>query len=283
MVVAQLHVAKALYNKNMTLSVLHEPNTQSRHLQKACPTEAAELQKRSAVLVVEMLCGSGPKSVLKKKVTSDTRLSQRVIVDHTFQDTLLSLVLQHHGRWERVFDSMRSGFVASAYPCAVPLPTYKVLQEYLMHNVVYRPDVQTLHLRLLQQAQTHGEMEIVSHDATFKVLFSIIGQEPMAQREDEDRAGFTVSKNHWKKQKAGGPFGEPSGNRLGTTVWRPVSLETSDSSCRKVVGNRSCGPLRGGASFGGAGCTLASTPTPLVLNPPTSNHKTCIMFDFLVF
>ena len=62
-----------------------------------------------------------------------------------------------------------------------------------MHNVVYHPDVQTLHLRLLQQAQTHGEWEIVSHDATFKVLFSIIGQEPMAQREDEYHAFHTIA------------------------------------------------------------------------------------------
>ena len=45
---------------------------------------------------------------------------------------------------------------------------------------------------LLQQAQTHGEWETVSHDATNKVLFSIIGQEPMAQREDEYHALHTV-------------------------------------------------------------------------------------------
>ena len=61
-----------------------------------------------------------------------------------------------------------------------------------MHNVVYHPDVQTL-LRLLQKAQTHGDWEIVSHDATFKVLFSIIGKEPMAQREDEYRALHTTA------------------------------------------------------------------------------------------
>ena len=59
-----------------------------------------------------------------------------------------------------------------------------------MHNVVYHPDVQTLHFRLLQQAQTHGEWEIVSHDATFKVLFSIIGQAPMG--EDEYHALHTI-------------------------------------------------------------------------------------------
>ena len=66
--VAQLHIAKALYNQSMTLSVLHEPNTHPRYLQKAawllfdwvaaCPTEAAELQKRNEVPVVLMLCGS---------------------------------------------------------------------------------------------------------------------------------------------------------------------------------------------------------------------------------
>ena len=66
--VAQLHIAKALYNQSMTLSVLHEPNTQPRYFQKAalllfdwvatCPTEAAELQKRNEVPVVLMLCGS---------------------------------------------------------------------------------------------------------------------------------------------------------------------------------------------------------------------------------
>ena len=61
-----------------------------------------------------------------------------------------------------------------------------------MHYVVYHIDVQTIHLCRLQQAQTHGEWEIVSHDASIKVLFSLIGQEPMAQREDEYHALHTI-------------------------------------------------------------------------------------------
>ena len=131
--VAQLHIAKALFNKNMTLSVLHEPTTQTRDLQKAasllfdwvgaCLTEAAELQNRNEVPVVLILCGSGPKYVLIKKVTNATRLSQRVFVHHTFQDMLLSFMLQHQGRGERVFDSMRSVSAASGHPCADLLPT----------------------------------------------------------------------------------------------------------------------------------------------------------------
>ena len=158
------------------LSVLHEPNAQPRYLQKApslfydwvgaCSTEAAELQKRSEVSVVPHVLRVGPEVCPEENYKRHTVTSASVCRSHIPGHVAVFHVAASRSRRKSVrLNALR--FRCQRHPCADLLPTYKVLQEYVMHNVVY-PNVQALPLGQLQQAQTHGEWEIVSHDATFK-------------------------------------------------------------------------------------------------------------------
>ncbi|CAJ1422424.1 unnamed protein product [Effrenium voratum] len=62
----------------------------------------------------------------------------------------------------------------------------------LLEDILSKQPVQELHAELLAQATRKGEWEVISHDATFKTLFAIIGQDKMAQREGELHALHTI-------------------------------------------------------------------------------------------
>ena len=187
----------------MEIAVVQAPNPEPRYLERAAtqikewadPSEAErrELAKRNEVPLVMLLTGSGPQYVLKTHLAGSDRVTEEIYVDSTFKNLLLSLELSRQGIAERVFNDMRSFFVAAGHPCAGLLPRRRNTREHLVQHVLFHDDTNALATRLVDEATTHGEWEIISHDSTFKALFSIIGQVPMAQAEGGLHALHTVT------------------------------------------------------------------------------------------
>ena len=82
---------------------------------------------------------------------------------------------------EPIFQELVAGFVAKGSPCAWiagALRKSDIVAEILGHE-----SVMALKERLVSEATFKGEWIVLSHDATFKTAFSLIGQEKMAQSE----------------------------------------------------------------------------------------------------
>ena len=58
----------------------------------------------------------------------------------------------------------------------------------LIQDVISQPEVRELRNSLLRKANLHGEWEVIQHDASYKALFSLLGQEAMAQMPGEAHA-----------------------------------------------------------------------------------------------
>jgi hypothetical protein len=139
------------------------------------------LQARNDVDLVLVLTSQGPKYVLKKQTSNCRRLNQNLYYDHEVANLLLGLMLKHRGKVQPVFHELAMLFVSRGCPCAYLGVRRRVTQDQLLDEVLSLPAVAALHTRLVTQCTCHGEWEILSHDATFKCLFSIIGQQRMAQ------------------------------------------------------------------------------------------------------
>lgn len=152
------------------------------------PITEAFLSARNDLDLVLMLSDKGPKFVLKRQTAACKRLNQNVYYDNGFASLVFGLLLKHAGKVLPVFNDLTSLFVQHGCQCALLGLRRRVTREHLLDEVLQLPPVKSLRSRLIAQCTQHGEWVVVGHDATYKSLFSIIGQDKMAQVPDEDHA-----------------------------------------------------------------------------------------------
>lgn len=150
------------------------------------------LRGHNDVDCVLLLSGTGPRYILKSQTVNCKRLHKKLYFDHSCANSLLPLMLEHQGRSEPVFLGLTRNFVAAGHPCAMLGTRNRHSRRRLMDAVCALGSVQALHKKLLDKCTEEGEWSIISHDATFKSLFSIVGQKKMAQSEGEFHALHTI-------------------------------------------------------------------------------------------
>jgi hypothetical protein len=195
---AQWNITQALYDQDQAVAPIQEPKHDGRLLEHAAqlirewvsPDEetSAFLKKQNDLDLVLLLTGNGPRYVLKQQTANAKRLNKTLYYDSQAASLLFGLAIKHKGKVQGTFHELGTWFTASGCPCAFLGLRRQHTQNLLLDEILRLPDVESLRLRLIAEATDHGEWEIVSHDATFKSLFSIIGQIKMAQRADEAHA-----------------------------------------------------------------------------------------------
>ncbi len=159
------------------------------------PTDAATaryLRERNDIDLVLLLAGDGPKYVLKEQTKNARRLHKKIYYDHTFANLLFPLMLQKAGKVEPIFLAITQHFVAKGCACALLGTSSRLTRKRLMEDILELESVRGLRQQFIHKRTAAGEWKILSHDATFKSMFSIIGQEKMAQKEGEQHALHSV-------------------------------------------------------------------------------------------
>ena len=100
-------------------------------------------------------------------------------------------MFKHRGKAQPIFLDIWQHFIAEGSLCAQMGTKSRSTRLQLLEAVWNLPEVAALRRNLLKQATDKGEFQVVGHDATFKTLFPIIGQQVMSQREGEFHALHT--------------------------------------------------------------------------------------------
>ena len=198
---AQWNILKAVYNQQALLTPLEgQPQVNDMLARSATllagflePDEASReyLQGNNDVGAVYVLTSSGPQYAFRCRTGSFRRVSNCIYYDSTFASLFLSLALKHNGKCRPVFTDLVTHAIAQGSQCALALPEGKMSQKLLLDDIVGAPEVDIWHQQLIDKATHNGEWSVLQHDATFKVLFSIIGQQKMAQKGGEYHAAHS--------------------------------------------------------------------------------------------
>ena len=146
------------------------------------------LRKYNDFDVVLALTDVGPKYLLKAQTVSFRRLNKNLYYNNKFVNVLMACMLQHRGKSEPTFLHLTEHFLARGSPCALLGTRNRLTRRTLMEEVWSLPSIQQFHSGLIGKNTEKGEWQILSHDATFKALFSVIGQRKMALAPGEGHA-----------------------------------------------------------------------------------------------
>ena len=150
------------------------------------------LSKLNDVEMVRCFAYSGPHYTLRVDSSSLRRGSAQIYYDNEWASLLLALIVKHGCKPQPIFDDLVRHWVAQGSPCALLAPKRDDIQTALLQDVLAMPEACALRLKLVRRAAEAGEWEVIQHDATFKCLFSLIGQVNMAQKEGELHAAHTI-------------------------------------------------------------------------------------------
>ena len=195
-------VVVALYEQKQALQPLDEQDDRASLLRMSASLlrewmsfddDTSEfLRGSNDVDCVLLLTGTGPKYVLKTQTANAKRLHKKLYYDHTFVNILLPCMLQHHGKSAPTFLDVTQRFVAAGSQCALLGTRNRLTRRRLLDDIRCLPQMQAVKQNLLDACTAAGEWKVLAHDATFKSLFSILGQEKMQQKEGEFHALHSI-------------------------------------------------------------------------------------------
>ena len=155
----------------------------------------ALLQRVNRPVLVRVLTHNGPRYWVKALTVTCIRHSTELYYTARFADLLLSMLLTNEGRISTTVDALYFHFGREG---KVPylLPTSSVFWNDMVQDITSHTVFTAKVRQLKHKAAAAGEFEVISHDETFKSLFSIIGQQKMSQASGEVHAlhtfrGFT--------------------------------------------------------------------------------------------
>ena len=148
------------------------------------------LHKLNRPVLFRVLTHLGPQYLAKELTRGCIRHSAKIYYTPMFCDLFLSMLLTNHGRILTSVDALYL-YLGSISDTPNLLPNTSVfwndLTEYITSHTVFKTKI----TQLKYKAALAGELEVISHDETFKTLFSLIGQDKMSQKIGELHAVHT--------------------------------------------------------------------------------------------
>ena len=146
------------------------------------------LNKESSLGVCLVPSGQGPKSILRQQTQGYIWHSQTNRYGHTFANLVVAFALKHKGRAQALWHDLIQHFVSQGCPCAWLLTAYRDSANHLVDEIMQQKPVRDVTRSLADVASDNGEFKLLVHDATFKIMFSIIGQTERSQTDGEAHA-----------------------------------------------------------------------------------------------
>ena len=191
---SQLKLAQAIYRHRSLASAIKPVDMQCDLLRKSAQlirswNEGVVASERNALArsnqcpLVKLWTASGPKLVLRSMTVDTTRITQRTYYSNDFENLVIATALVHRGHVKSMLDSMLSRWAESTLSgVMLAAQSHTVLRECVSHIFTKQGGKVTSAIDSLKsRATARGEWVAICHDATFKCLFSIIGQVKMAQ------------------------------------------------------------------------------------------------------
>jgi len=191
---AQFCVALSLYRfdriRSVLTGVVATPSeylarsaTQIRYWNSDASVETLEAAKRSNdPHLVYVLTESGPQYWLRNKAIDCTRINLRTHYTSGFEDMLIGLAIATQGKYGAIVDRLYNQW-SNQGTSPFLLCRRDCLRDIMAH-VFSAPEsvVQKAIHALMDDAVDRGEFTALTHDGSFKTLFSILGQENMSQK-----------------------------------------------------------------------------------------------------
>ena len=149
------------------------------------------VSKQNTVDMALLLTRAGPKYVLKQHTAQALRINKMLYISNDFADLVLAKAIKHRGKIHSMFNDITTEWVCQGSPCAWLGCRRGDTRQAVFEQVMALKPVQALRTALIATATVHAEWVVCSHDATYQVLFSAIGQMPMQQKEGEFHALHT--------------------------------------------------------------------------------------------
>ena len=112
-------------------------------------------------------------------------------ISNDFADLVLAKAIKHRGKVHTMFNDITSDWVSRGSSCALLGCRRGDTRQAVFQEVMALKPVRDLHAGLVEAATERQEWLVCSHDATYQVLFSAIGQVPMQQKQGEFHALHT--------------------------------------------------------------------------------------------
>ena len=151
------------------------------------------LSTQNFVDMALILTGTGPQYVLKQQTAQALRINKMLYISNDFADLVLAKAIKHRGKVHTMFNDITSDWVSRGSSCALLGCRRGDTRQAVFQEVVALKPVRDLHAGLVEAATERQEWLVCSHDATYQVLFSAIGQVPMQQKQGEFHALSHVS------------------------------------------------------------------------------------------
>ena len=155
------------------------------------PESLAYVATQNSIDLVLLLTQDGPKYVLKQQTAPALRVNKMLYITNDFADLLLAKAIKHKGKIHSMFNDITMEWVSRGSPCAWLGCRRADTRQAVFAQVMASTSVKNLRDALVNTATDHKEWLVCSHDATFQVLFSAIGQLPMQQKKGEYHALHT--------------------------------------------------------------------------------------------
>ena len=156
--------------------LLHESAVLIRQWNHSCPYSTLEsLQRTNLPVLVRVLTYMGPQYWAKVLTSMCIRHSKDIYYTPRFADLFLSMLLINQGRILSSVNALHVHF-GSTNSTSTLLPTYSNFWNTLLHDLISHAHFKSTIISLKYKAAARGELAVISHDETFKTLFSIIGQ-----------------------------------------------------------------------------------------------------------
>ena len=151
------------------------------------------LRRSNELQLVTVWTGNGAVMKLKRQTGDARRLGAKVYYTAGFQDLITSIVLRRKFHLATVLQDLAALWAPDNRATLLFGRQVKESICELVEHVFASPEsaVVAMRKRVLDAAVANGEFKCISHDATFKAAFAIIGQAPMSQRAGEVHALHT--------------------------------------------------------------------------------------------
>ena len=204
---AQHLLAKAIYRQRVVAATLQPEVLAANDLlarssatirdwnSSVSAPEKMVLEKENGQFYVEVWTKRGPQLWLRSQTAKAIRVTARTYITADFENLVIATALQSRGRANVIRDLLRARWAEDpeAVPTLLKSSSVRNALREVLHYIFTDPSriVQRTIGSLKDRATARGEWISVTHDATFKCLFSLIGQEKMKQAEGELHAAHT--------------------------------------------------------------------------------------------
>jgi hypothetical protein len=201
---SQYRVAEAMYREDVArLAITGEfkPRSYLKESSKAIREWNKELSQEEKVLLgksnqVPLVFSwdrGGPRYMMRSQTRGYMRLTDKIYCTEAFEDLLVGTLLQCQGKFQATMNRLHARWAESTDGMPLLFTKENTYWPDAVKQICENPEgiLQRTLLKLKQRAAARGEWTVIKHDATFKILFSILGQEKMSQAIGEAHTAHT--------------------------------------------------------------------------------------------